>query len=133
MSQYTFTIAFKSGVKIATFTTNCPRLPTGLYNPQSGDTLKFIFICKNEPIEIHNGKLMATNMHLPEASSPFNGVVDGAVPIINNSVVSFDVISGDWCFYISFYARNNSGQWEFHLLPDPELQVGSIPNEKNTR
>ncbi|NHZ32823.1 hypothetical protein [Massilia rubra] len=126
MSTYTFTVNFKSGIKIATYTTNCPTLSAGLYNPQPDDKLQFIF--NDDASDIQGGKLSSSKMDVPERSSPFSGAVDGSMSIVNNSVVSFDVTQGSWCFYISFYAKNNAGKWEFHLLPDPELQVGSIPN-----
>ncbi|UOD29134.1 hypothetical protein INH39_27555 [Massilia violaceinigra] len=125
---YNFEIHFESGVFRATFTTNIPQLPDGTYVLDTDDEIQFVF--GNGDIEVRKAVLLSAKKYHPETGSPFQGAHGDRVELVNNKRLSVDEL-GTWCFFISFYAMNNKQKWEFHLLPDPELQVGSIPHEQH--
>lgn len=125
MSPYTLTIIFEQNKKIATYTFDCPKNPQGYYQLHEGDRIQFIF--NNPEVVVTQAILSSTMKHLPERTSPFSGFPGGTVELINNSILTIGAPEGRWCFWINFHTQNDAG-WMVHLLPDPELQVGSIPN-----
>ena len=131
MTQYTFTVNFKSNIKNATLSTPCPRNVDGSYQVYDGDTIRLIF---NDPDKvIQNGKMIVNKLRVPkpEAVSPFSGSTGPDISVVNNAVLTVDVLKGRWGFSITFDAPDINGKIFHHVLPDPELQVGSIGGDSD--
>ncbi|MFB9240376.1 hypothetical protein IV454_24360 [Massilia antarctica] len=131
MTQYTFNVNFTNHVKTAKLHTTCPLTLDGAYQVYDGDTILLIF--NNPDTVIQNGMMILKKEPVPkgEAPSPFSGLIGPNIPVTNKTVLAVDVLKGCWGFSIAFDAPYGVGHIGHHVLPDPELQVGSIGSDGN--
>lgn len=125
MSQYTCLISYSANVKIATAVLHAPKDKDGAYLLDAEDTIVFQF---DGPGKVSLANLFLMRKRINEAASPFFGDGAAPIPVTDDTEVTVDGSQGLWCFFMYFYAGDDGSQM-LHFVPDPELQVGSIPNE----
>ncbi len=94
-----------------------------LFQVQPGDKIVFQF---NGPDDVAECVLISGQMESRcHGSSPFTE--GNRINLKANSTVNVGQHQGVWGFTVSFSTRNSNGTTAFYYLPDPEMQVGTLP------
>jgi hypothetical protein len=94
-----------------------------LFQVQQGDKVAFQF---NGPDDIAECVLISGQMDSrSHGSSPFTE--GNRINLKAHSTVNVGQQQGIWGFTVSFSTRASDGTSSFYYLPDPEMQVGTLP------
>lgn len=126
MTQYICTITYSADATYATLVMNAPVLPDGTYRFQDNDTILVQFV---GPGTVSGGTWCMVPQWASDQASPFRGANGTSIAVADGTLLSVDVVSGRWCFFLYFYAAVGTAPKRAHVVRDPELQVGSIPND----
>jgi len=93
------------------------------FKVQPGDKVAFTF---SGPDDIAECVLISGQMDSrSHGSSPFTE--GNRINLKANSTVNVGQQQGVWGFTVSFSTRDGDGASSFYYLPDPEMQVGTLP------
>ena len=126
MTQQTYQllITYVEGQTLATWSLDGVQRDDGdQFQVQPGDKIAFQF---DGPGDIAECVLISGQMSSKShGSSPFTE--GNRINLRANSTVNVGQQQGLWGFTVSFSAYNGDGTSSFYYLPDPELQVGTLP------
>lgn len=125
MTQYTMTVTYQQGVRNASTTFNGTIEGGNRYLVNPDDTIQIKFV---GPGTVSGAMLNMLPMLQSDSASPFPTSTPN-IPVANDQVLSVSALTGLWGFFMSFFASTSTPLGEFHFVPDPELQVGSIPRQ----
>lgn len=93
------------------------------FKVQQGDKVTFQF---NGPDDIAECVLISGQMESKcHGSSPFTE--GNRINLKAHNTVNVGQQQGLWGFTVSFSTRNGEGTSSFYYLPDPEMEVGTLP------
>jgi hypothetical protein len=126
MSQQThqLLITYVEGQTMATWSLDgVPQEDGDAFKVQPGDKVEFQFSGPDDVAEcvLISGQ-MNTHSH---GSSPFTE--GNRINLKANSTVNVGQQHGVWGFSVSFSTRDGDGSSSFYYLPDPEVEVGTLP------
>lgn len=125
MANHQIYINYMPGVPLAAWTLDGnPPPSTARINVSSGDTVEFGFAY---PDNVTNAVLLTGPLSKNISQSPFRG--GAQLNIYSGATVPIETSETEaaWGFSVSFSVING-GKTSMYFLPDPELEVGSIPN-----
>jgi hypothetical protein len=125
MSQtYQLLVTYVQGQTLATWSLNgTPHQDGDQFQVQPGDKIEFQFAGPGDIVEcvLISGQ-MDRRSH---GNSPF--AEGNRINLKARSTLNVGQQHGLWGFTISFSAADGDGTSSFYYLPDPEMQVGTMP------
>ena len=119
-------VTYVQGQTLATWSLNgVPQKDGDQFAVLPGDKVAFQF---EGPDDIAECVLISGQMNSrAHGSSPFTE--GNRVNLKANSTLTVGRQPGLWGFTISFSTRNSDGTSSFYYLPDPEMDVGTVPTD----